>query len=66
MLLVNDARKLPEIYHRTANKTEHYNLGLFEKVVPVVLMKDHKLHARHRKLIAGPVRVARHDGAKRC
>lgn len=54
MLLVSDATKLPEIYHRQANKSKHYITGSFGKTESVFNMQEHKSHARFRKLIAGP------------
>jgi hypothetical protein len=54
MLLVSDATKLPDIYHRQANKSKHYITGSFGKTESVFNMQEHKSHARFRKLIAGP------------
>lgn len=54
MLLVSDATKLPEIYHRQAIKSKHYITGSFGAVESVFNMQEHHVHARHRKLIAGP------------
>jgi cytochrome P450 len=54
LLLVSDSKKLPEIYHRQANKSDHYVSGAFGKNESVFNMKEHKTHARFRKLIAGP------------
>ena len=55
MLLVSDATRLPDIYHRQANKSKHYITGSFGKAESVFNMQDWKQHAYHRKLIAGPV-----------
>lgn len=54
MLLVSDSKKLPEIYHRNANKSNFYVTGSFGATEAVLNMKHHKDHARFRKLIAGP------------
>jgi cytochrome P450 len=54
LLLVSDSRKLPEIYHSQANKSDHYVSGAFGKSESVFNMKEHKMHARFRKLIPGP------------
>ena len=54
MLLVNDSTKLPEIYHRSADKSDHYVTGGFGNAESVLNMKEHKTHAKFRKLIAGP------------
>ena len=56
MLLVSDATRLPEMYHRQANKSKHYITGSFGKAESVFNMQDWKQHAYHRKMIAGPVR----------
>ena len=55
MLCVNDASKLPVIYHRQADKSKHYITGSFGKTEMLFNMQDWKQHAYHRKLIAGPV-----------
>ncbi|MCJ1405623.1 hypothetical protein MMC11_008851 [Xylographa trunciseda] len=54
LLLVNDATKMPEIYHRQANKSKHYITGSFGKTESVFNMQDWRQHAYHRKMIAGP------------
>jgi hypothetical protein len=54
MLLVNDATKLPVIYSRNATKSQHYIAGSFGKDESVFNMQDAAVHARFRKLIAGP------------
>ena len=54
LLLVNDATKMPEIYHRQANKSKHYITGSFGKAESVFNMQDWRQHAYHRKMIAGP------------
>ncbi|KAI1614672.1 cytochrome P450 [Exophiala viscosa] len=54
LLLVSDSSKLPLIYHRQANKTDHYVTGSFGITESVFNMKDHRMHARFRKHIAGP------------
>lgn len=54
-LLVSDATRLPDIYHRQANKSKHYITGSFGKIESVFNMQDWRQHAYHRKLIAGPV-----------
>jgi hypothetical protein len=54
LLLVSDSSKLPEIYHRQANKTDHYVTGSCGEVEAVFNMKEHKAHAKFRKVAAGP------------
>ncbi|KAF2666532.1 putative cytochrome P450 [Microthyrium microscopicum] len=54
LLLVSDSAKMPEIYHRQANKTDHYVTGSCGTVEAVFNMKEHKAHARFRKVAAGP------------
>ena len=56
LLVVQDSTKLPEIYHRSADKSKHYIMGAFGKIESVFNMQSWKIHAHHRKLIAGPVR----------
>lgn len=54
LLLVSDATKLPEVYHRQANKTNHYITGSFGEQESLFNMKEHKVHAHFRKIAAGP------------
>jgi hypothetical protein len=54
LLLVSDARKLPEIYHFKANKTPYYLTGSFGETESLFNMRDHKVHAKMRRLVAGP------------
>jgi cytochrome P450 len=54
LLLVSDSTKMPEIYHRQANKTDHYVTGSCGTVEAVFNMKEHKAHSRFRKVAAGP------------
>jgi cytochrome P450 len=54
LLLVSDATKLPEIYNRQANKSNHYITGSFGKTESLFNMRDHKYHAHFRKIAAGP------------
>lgn len=54
MLLVSDSQKLPEIYHRHANKSDFYVTGSFGETEALLNMKQHKIHAQFRKLVAGP------------
>lgn len=55
LLLVSDHSKLPEIYHRNADKTGHYITGSFGETESLFNMRSHKTHALFRKHIAGPV-----------
>ena len=57
LLLVNDYSKLPQIYHRNADKTSHYITGSLGETEILFTMKSHKTHAVFRKRIAGPVRL---------
>ncbi|OJD34914.1 cytochrome p450 oxidoreductase [Diplodia corticola] len=52
MLLVSDATKLPEIYHRNANKSQHYITGSFGKTESLFNMQDQKQHSYFRKIAA--------------
>ncbi|MCJ1398067.1 hypothetical protein MMC11_001264 [Xylographa trunciseda] len=54
LLLVDDAIRLPDVYHRYADKSEHYITGSFGKSESVFNMRDSRQHAYHRKMIAGP------------
>jgi hypothetical protein len=54
LLLVSDATKLPEIYSRQANKSDHYVTGSFGEQESLFNMKEHKVHAHYRKIAAGP------------
>lgn len=54
LLLVSDSKKLPEIYHRNADKTSHYITGSFGETESLFNMRSHKTHATFRKHIAGP------------
>ncbi|KAJ5682561.1 hypothetical protein N7462_005726 [Penicillium macrosclerotiorum] len=53
LLLVSDHTKLPEIYHRNADKTGHYITGSFGETESLFNMRAHKTHAVFRKHIAG-------------
>lgn len=54
LLLINSASAVPEIYHRSATKTDHYISGAFGATESVFNTKSHVEHAQKRKLIAGP------------
>ncbi|KAF1997721.1 flavonoid 3',5'-hydroxylase [Amniculicola lignicola CBS 123094] len=54
LLLVSDATKLPEVYNRQSNKSNHYITGSFGKTESLFNMQDHKHHAHFRKIAAGP------------
>lgn len=54
MLLISDATKLPDIYSRQANKSQHYITGSFGKTESLFNMQDSKQHAYFRKVAAGP------------
>ncbi|KAH8661686.1 cytochrome P450 [Tricladium varicosporioides] len=54
LLLVSDTKKLPIIYHRAANKTNHYVTGSFGIVESLFNIKEHKAHAKLRRIAAGP------------
>ena len=54
LLLVNDATQLPVIYNRNANKTAHYVTGSFGETESLFNMREHRIHARYRKIAAGP------------
>ena len=55
MLLVSDATKLPDIYHRQADKSKFYIMGSMGKTESVFNIQDRQQHATARKLVAGPV-----------
>ncbi|TLS31193.1 hypothetical protein PpBr36_03592 [Pyricularia pennisetigena] len=54
MLHVSDATKLPEIYSRNADKSQHYITGSFGATESLFNMQDHKVHAHFRKIAASP------------
>ncbi|TEA13252.1 Cytochrome P450 monooxygenase gsfF [Colletotrichum sidae] len=54
MLLISDAKKLPEVYSRNANKSQHYITGSFGETESLFNMRDHNVHARFRKIAAKP------------
>ncbi|KAF7617488.1 hypothetical protein AFLA_006409 [Aspergillus flavus NRRL3357] len=54
LLLVSDPTKLPDIYHRNADKTGHYITGSFGETESLFNIRSHKTHAAFRKHIAGP------------
>jgi len=54
LLLVSDSNKLPNIYHFKANKSNYYITGSFCETESLLNMKEHRVHARFRKMIAGP------------
>lgn len=54
MLLVSDARKLPEIYNFKSNKSEYYLTGSFGETESLFNMRDHKVHAKLRRQVAAP------------
>ncbi|KPM43163.1 hypothetical protein AK830_g3394 [Neonectria ditissima] len=54
MLLVDDATKLPLIYHRAADKSQHYISGSIGPTEALFNIQPHKLHARYRKIAAAP------------
>lgn len=54
MLLVSDATMLPVIYHRAADKSQHYLTGTTGPTESIFNMQEHKQHARFRKIAAGP------------
>lgn len=54
MLLVSDSRKLPDMYHRTANKSDYYVTPGFGRIENVITTQGHKEHAAIRKVMAGP------------
>ncbi|OJJ49987.1 hypothetical protein ASPZODRAFT_58830 [Penicilliopsis zonata CBS 506.65] len=54
LLLVNDVERLPDVYHRNADKTGHYVTGSFGEAESLFNMRSHKTHAAFRKHVAGP------------
>ncbi|KAF1970001.1 cytochrome P450 [Bimuria novae-zelandiae CBS 107.79] len=54
LLLVSDATKLPEVYHRQVKKSNHYITGSFGEQESLFNMREHKVHAYFRKIAAGP------------
>ncbi|KAJ5578823.1 cytochrome P450 monooxygenase [Penicillium hetheringtonii] len=55
LLLIADSQKLPEFYHRNADKTEFYITGSFGETEALFNIRSHKDHATLRKRIATPV-----------
>lgn len=62
MLLVSDATKLPDIYSRQANKSQHYITGSFGKTESLFNMQDYKQHAQFRKVAAGICKLTSEPG----
>ncbi|KAL5610945.1 hypothetical protein FOBRF1_007062 [Fusarium oxysporum] len=54
MLLISDATKLPLIYHRAADKSQHYITGSTGSTEAIFNMQSHKMHARYRKIASAP------------
>lgn len=55
LLVFNDPKLLPVVYHRYADKTDFYSAGILGRVTPPFQAKDHKEHANKRKRIAASV-----------
>ncbi len=55
LLVVNDPTRLPDIYHRQADKSNFYVNGISGKIENVFSTRDWREHAHLRKFIAGPV-----------
>ena len=55
LLLCSDATKLPDIYHRKADKSNFYVMGSFGKTESVFNIQKWQQHAAARKLIASSV-----------
>lgn len=55
LMIVNDPTRLPDIYHRQANKSKFYLNGMFGKTESVFNIRDWRQHAHFRKFVAGPV-----------
>jgi cytochrome P450 len=53
MLIVSDSRKLPEMYNRTADKSDWYITPVFGPIENIIVTLSHKAHSRLRKIIAG-------------
>ncbi|KAI5791044.1 putative cytochrome P450 monooxygenase [Pyronema domesticum] len=54
MLMCSDPKMLPVIYHRRADKSNHYGPGGFGKTPGVFNIQSHDDHVVARKLIASP------------
>ena len=52
LLHVNEARMLPDIYHRTADKSPGYISGFFGNTEVMFTLRDSREHASYRKIIA--------------
>jgi hypothetical protein len=57
MLMCSDPKMLPVIYHRRADKADHYVTGSFGKTPGVFNIQPHEAHAVARKKIAQPVSI---------
>jgi cytochrome P450 len=53
-LLISDAKRLPDVYNRQANKSDHYVTGSFGEQESLFNMKEYMVHAHYRKIAAGP------------
>lgn len=54
MLLVSDSMKLPDMYHRHADKSDYYITPSFGPAENILVTRDHKKHSQLRKIMAGP------------
>jgi cytochrome P450 len=54
LLVVNDPEKLPEMYARSADKSDWYMTPVFGPIENVIVTLPHKDHSRLRKIMAGP------------
>lgn len=58
LLVFDDPKLLPKVYHRYADKSDFYSAGILGSVTPPFQTKEHKEHAAKRKRIAGSVSAA--------
>jgi hypothetical protein len=54
LLLISDATKLPGVYHRQSNKSNHYITGSFGRTESLLNMHEHKHHVLFRKITPEP------------
>ncbi|KAF2439288.1 cytochrome P450 monooxygenase [Karstenula rhodostoma CBS 690.94] len=58
MLVFNDPKLVPIVYHRNADKSDFYSPGVLGRLRPPFQTQDHKEHAAKRKRIAASFQIS--------
>jgi cytochrome P450 len=58
MLVFNDPKLVPVVYHRNADKSDFYSPGVLGRTRPPFQTQDHKEHAAKRKRIAASFQIS--------